>query len=536
MKNYLQILILLTGTVLFAQNPNYIQGEILVRLSENTNMDAFFARNHVLKSNEAQQISKVLNIWKVKIDTDDSSEQQAVRAMYNDPNVVDAQLNHTISLRNTPNDPMFGQQWQYYQANDKDIDAEEAWEITTGGLNTDGKEIVVAVIDDGINADHHDMADNLWVNTAEIPGNGIDDDENGYIDDVHGWNLGNNNGNIDTNGGHGTPVSGIIGAVGDNGVGVAGVNWNVKVMTIVLWGAAESEVIAAYDYALLARQKFNDTNGEEGALVVATNSSWGIDFGQPEDAPFWCAFYDVMGTNGILSAGATINGNFNVDEVGDLPTACPSDYLITVTNMNQNDVKVTQAGYGAETIDLGAHGQNAYTLTSNSYGGFGGTSGATPHVAGAVALLYSAPCESFTALTMSDPALAAQKVRDYIFNGVDPNQSLVGITVTEGRLNLYNSLQLLMDECEVMNVDDLNFANTVEIYPNPAEDILNIVNREGKLIDLIQIFSVDGKLVRSQTKQISNQVNVSDLPKGVYKIRIKFSGHQGLVSKKFIKN
>ena len=536
MKQFLQILFVFTASILFGQNTNYIEGEILVRLTENTDMNEFLNRNQDLKSEDLQQISTVLNIWKVKVSTENHSEKQLAREIYNDPNVMDAQLNHIISLRNTPNDPLFAQQWQYYQANDKDIDAEEAWEITTGGTNTDGNEIVVAVIDDGVNAGHPDLQANLWINPGEIPGNGIDDDENGYIDDVHGWNVDSNNGNIDTGGWHGTPVSGIIGAVGDNGVGVTGVNWNVKVMTIVLNSVAESAVIQAYDYSLKARQKFNNTNGEEGAFVVATNSSWGIDFGQPEDVPLWCAFYDAMGEAGILSAAATINGNFNVDVVGDLPTACPSEYMIAVTNMNQNDVKVTQAGYGAESIDLGAHGQDAFTITSNSYGGFGGTSGATPHVAGAVALLYSAPCESFTALTKSDPQLAAQKVRDYIFEGVDHNESLVGITVTEGRLNLHNSLQLLMGECEVMSMDDVNFAGTVEVYPNPAKDILNIVNRDGKLIDLVQIFSADGKLVKNQSKLISNQINVSDLPKGVYKIRIKFNGQQNLISKKFIKN
>lgn len=536
MRNYLQVLIILISGVLCAQNSNYIQGEILVRLTENTKMDDFFVQNPSLKPIESQQISKVLNIWKLKVNVHDFSEREAIKEMYKDPRVLGAQLNHKISLRNIPNDPLYPQQWQYYQPNDKDIDAEEAWEITTGGWNTDGDEIVVAVIDDGINLNHPDLMDNLWINTGEIPGNGIDDDGNGYIDDIYGWHVDYNNGEVGTNGWHGTPVSGIIGAVGDNGVGVAGVNWNVKIMTIVLWGAAESEVIAAYDYALQARLKFNETNGEEGAFVVATNSSWGIDFGQPEDVPLWCAFYDEMGQAGILSAAATINGNYNVDIVGDLPTACPSEYLIAVTNMNQNDTKVIQAGYGAESIDLGAPGDGAYTTSSFSYGGFGGTSGATPHVAGAVALLYSAPCESFTALTKSNPILAAEKVKNYILEGVDYNDSLYGITVTEGRLNLHNSLQLLMEECEEMSTGEMDFAAKIEVYPNPTKDVLNIINQEGKWIDLIQIFSADGKLVLSQSKLVSNQVNISHLPKGVYKVRIKFNGQQSLISKKIIKN
>lgn len=536
MKKFILVAAGLFCGIVSAQTPNYQPGEILVRLTEGTKPDQFFSRNSSVVSQDAELISSVMNIWKIKVNTSSFSEKQAIVEMYKDGNVVDAQLNHNLTLRNTPNDPSFNQQWQYYQANDKDIDAEEAWEITTGGTNTDGHEIVVAVVDDGINANHPDMAANVWVNTAEIPGNGIDDDGNGYIDDVNGWNFWNNNGNVNNSGWHGTPVSGIVGAVGDNGVGVAGVNWDVKVMTIIYSTTQESAVIAAYDYALKARLKFNETNGEEGAFVVATNSSWGIDMGQPEDVPLWCAFYDTMGEAGILSPAATANANFNIDLVGDLPTACPSEYLIAVTNTNQDDVKVTQAGYGVTTIDLGAPGQGAYTITSNSYGGFGGTSGATPHVSGAVALLYSAPCESFTALTKSDPAEAARKVRDYIFQGVDPNESLNGITVTGGRLNLNNALQLLMDECENMSLDHLNFANSVAIFPNPAKDVLNITDKENKLIDLVQIFATDGKLVKSENNLIGNQMNISELPKGVYKVRIKFKNQQSLVVKKLIKN
>lgn len=528
-------MIAFVGINLFAQSAAYQPNEILVRFAPQVQPEAL--RSQGLQFENAEQISKVLNIWKLEVNTSNFTEKQIISQFHRNSNVLGVQLNHIGSFRNNePNDPMYDQQWQYYQANDKDIDADEAWEVTTGGLNTDGDEIVVAVIDDGINLTHPDIEANLWINQGEIPGDGIDNDKNGYIDDVFGWNTQNNSGDVNIGGGHGTPVSGIIGAVGDNGIGVTGVNWNVKIMTIAPISVVESTVIEAYDYVLQARIRFNETNGEEGAFVVATNSSWGVDFGQPEDAPLWCAFYDEMGEAGILSAGATINGNYNVDVVGDLPTACPSDYLITVTNMNQNDVKVSGAGYGVETIDLGAHGQDAFTTAYNGYGGFGGTSGATPHVAGTIALLYSAPCESFTELTKSDPAAAAQKIREYIFEGVDANASLEGITVTGGRLNVNNAVQLLMEECEVMSTENLEFTNSVEIYPNPAKNKLSISNKDGKLIDQIQIFSMDGKLIKSQTKLISNEVDVTALPKGVYKIRIKFNGQQSLIAKKFIKN
>ena len=260
----------------------------------------------------------------------------------------------------TPNDVEFPNQWQYINTEQSggsqgaDIDVDLAWDVTTGGLTANGDTIVVAVLDDGIDLNHSDFENNLWVNHAEIPNNGIDDDENGYIDDYRGWNSNQDNDNI-AGGGHGTPVAGIVGAKGNNGTGVAGVNWNVKVMVVKNdFNTSEAGVLAAYSYPLAMRQQYNESNGTRGAFVVSTNASWGVDFGRPEDAPIWCSYYDTLGTYGILNCGATINGNVNVDEEGDLPTACSSDFMISVTNMNHFDNKVQGAGYGLETIDLGA--------------------------------------------------------------------------------------------------------------------------------------------------------------------------------------
>jgi hypothetical protein len=181
--------------------------------------------------------------------------------------------------------------------------------------------------------------------------------------------------------------------------------------------------------------------------VVATNASWGRDNGFAEDAPVWCGLYDSLGVHGILSVGATANKNIDVDVDGDLPTTCPSDYLIAVTNIDRNDEKVAGAGYGVESIDLGAYGQEAYTTTRSAYGVFNGTSSATPHVSGAIALLYAAPCPTLMAIAKSDPAGAALLIRDYILDQAVPNTSLEGITVTGGRLNIHASLQALMDNC-----------------------------------------------------------------------------------------
>jgi hypothetical protein len=208
----------------------------------------------------------------------------------------------------------------------------------------------------------------------------------------------------------------------------------------------EANVIEAYTYPLVMRQQYEATNGAMGAYVVVTNSSWGINNGDPLDAPIWCAFYDTMGVYGILSTGATANNNVNIDAVGDLPTACSSEYLISVTATDNSDVR-TFSGYGITTVDLGAPGEDVRTTSAGNYTTTSGTSFASPATAGAVALMYSAPCASLAAISHSDPSLAAEMVRDAIFSGVDPVNNLASECVTGGRLNLKNSLDLIINSC-----------------------------------------------------------------------------------------
>ncbi|MCI5082729.1 MAG: S8 family serine peptidase [Saprospiraceae bacterium] len=468
MKNFfttLFLLMLLVGFVsgpLSAQQLNHVQGELLVRLQDDANVRDWLISKQEFNRVPTQlklrkKISAPMNIYAVTFDWTNIDENAFLQAIKRSNAVVEAQFNHFVSLRETiPNDEQFVDQWQYINTGQSggtagaDIDMELAWDTTTGGLTPDGDTIVVCIIDGGYQITHEDLSDNVWFNYAEIPGNGIDDDNNGFVDDFKGWNTGSDADNIDVGVpiGHGTPVAGIVGAKGNNEVGVAGVNWNVKLMLVSGGSGVESEVLEAYSYPLGFRKKYNETNGEEGAFVVATNASWGVDFGQPDDAPLWCAFYDTLGVHGILNCGATINGNQDIDIVGDLPTACPSDFLISVTNMNDDDVKVTSAGFGIVNVDLGAFGAGTWTTSSGGgYGGFGGTSGATPHVTGTVALLYSAPCSNLTDLAKASPGDAALLVKQYILEGVDPNESLDGITVTGGRLNVNNSMQLLMANC-----------------------------------------------------------------------------------------
>lgn len=438
---------------------NFKKGQFLVQLSEEVSIKDFVASHQNLNGKETtlklvRKISPHMDIYLVKFDAGAINHEAYLQDLSRAKGVLIIQNNHKLKLRaTTPNDPEFVNQWQYINDGSNggkvgaDIDIDLAWGLTTGGLTFNGDTIVACIIDDGLNFNHADFEDNIWVNRDEIAGNGIDDDGNGYIDDINGWNAEFGSGAITGDGYHGTDVTGIIGAKGNNGVGVAGVNWDIKLM-IVQGGGDEAEAIAAYNYPLQQRKLYNSTNGAKGAFVVVTNASWGVDGGKAVDAPLWCAMYDTLGKYGILNAGATANANTNVDIDGDLPTQCSSEFLVSVTNINRSDNKEVDAGYGSTSIDLGAFGAETWTTAGNGgYEAFGGTSGATPHVAGSIALLYSADCPSFAELAQSDPAEAARLAKKYILEGVDHNSSLEGITVTEGRLNVFNSLNLLLDEC-----------------------------------------------------------------------------------------
>lgn len=392
------------------------------------------------------EVSDIMRAWLFTFNEEIVSLDEIIRFAPTCASIQLAQANHKLEERIVPNDPSYGQQWFHDDASDNDIDTPEAWDITTGGFTAFGDEIVVCVVEGGgAKWDQADIIDNHWTNTNEIDGNGIDDDNNGYIDDIDGWNMTANSDAIAA-GNHGTQVSSMIGAKGNNGIGITGVNWNVKIMQVDMGGITEANVIAAYTYPLKMRRMYNLSGGTQGAYVVATNSSWGTDNGQPSQAPLWCAMYDTLGVAGILSCGSTANNNVNVDVVGDLPTACPSEYMIAVTATNSSDVR-TFSGYGITTIDIGAPGEAVYLAGNNSYGNTSGTSFAGPCVAGAIALLYSAPCNSFMAIANSNPSTGAELVRDYIFNGVDIVPNLQPEIVTGGRLNVKNSLDLLLNEC-----------------------------------------------------------------------------------------
>ncbi len=428
-----------------------VPGEIIVMFSEKANAQKFVNNYSAIDQRKSglkvvKQLSDLSNIYLLRFNQDFQDSELILRELEKDAAVRAVQFNHYVENRaTTPNDPSFNQQWHHVESGDHDIDSDEAWDISTGGYTANGDRIVVCVMESG-DYSHPDLIDNHWTNPNEIAGNGIDDDGNGYVDDVDGWNTTSNSDAI-SGASHGTAVSGMIGATGNNSNGGAGVNWSVGIMHVEFGGLTDAGVVEAYSYPHAMRNLYNTSNGALGAFVVATNASWGIDQGNPANYPVWCAYYDDLGSVGILNCGATANAQFDIDAVGDMPTGCSSDYMVAVTATNNLDQR-TFSAYGATTIDLGAPGESVYLPSlGGGYANTSGTSFASPCVAGAIALVYSAPCADLASNALTSPQATADLVRSFIFDGVDQIAQLGPETVTGGRLNVNNSIVMAMENC-----------------------------------------------------------------------------------------
>ena len=430
-----------------------IPGELLVMFKSNVNP----FNNALLKADlESEGVSidhkigRSFNIWLLTFDELAVSPDYILKTLKKHPSVELAQYNHPVTEREViPNDPSFGIQWSLKNTGQSggtpgaDIHATEAWSLSTNGVTALGDTIVIAVVDGGVDLNHPDL--NLKKNYNEIPGNGVDDDNNGYIDDYNGWNAYNGTGNIVSHD-HGTHVIGIAAAKTNNGLGIAGVSFNAKVLPVAGSSTNEATVVAAYDYVFTMRKLYNQTNGSVGYYIVASNSSFGVDQGNPANYPLWGAMYDSMGMVGILNVGSTANRSWDVDIQGDIPTAMQNESLIAITNSTNMDLLNSQAAWGFNSIDLAAPGTNIFsTVTGGNYGTKTGTSMSSPMVSGSIALLHAVTDSARLAEYKLFPSLLVSRFKRYLISTVDTIPSLIGKTVSGGRLNTFDAVMMALN-------------------------------------------------------------------------------------------
>jgi subtilisin family serine protease len=318
--------------------PGFVPGELLVRFEPGV---GHVRRAEILRRHGARTKTQLALAGLTLVRLESGRERAAASALARERGVRHAEPNFVRRLSGIPNDPRFGSLWGLHAALDADIDAPEAWDLTFGSAN-----VVVAVIDSGVAYGHPDLAPNIWMNPDEEEGNDLDDDGNGFVDDVRGWDfVQNDNAPLDFNG-HGTHVAGTIGGRGDDGYGVAGVGWNTKLMALraadAYGGLSDDAIIGAITYACA-----------EGAQVV--NASWG----GPE---FSQSLSDsISSCPNTLFVAAAGNGGF--DGIGDdndvepmYPCSDPADNLVCVAATNSKDARAGFSNYGATSVDLAAPG------------------------------------------------------------------------------------------------------------------------------------------------------------------------------------
>lgn len=416
------------------KKPSFIEDELIIKFKKN-NINLSSTEGTVSTLNFAQTVGMSqtdintefnFSVWKNK--NENYSLEELITALEKSSLIESVQKNYIYYPNVTPNDTNFNNLWSQTNTgqsvnstsgtSDSDIDATEAWDI-----RTDASSVIVAVTDTGILTTHPDLTGNLWTNTGETSGNGIDDDGNGYIDDIYGYDFPNNTGNISDFNGHGTHVAGTIGAKGNNGIGVSGVSWDVKLMPLVIFEpdsvtgdpiASTSDILKAFTYAK-----------NNGANII--NASWG---GYSFDSLIKESIEAMPGVLFIVAAGNETNNN-------EITPIYPANYnlpnIISIAATDQDDDIASFSNYGTTTVDLAAPGVNIYSTTKDgNYGYMNGTSMATPLVSGMAALILA-----------EKPNLTPSQVKSLLISYSDSISNLNGKVVANGRVNLFKVLDVL---------------------------------------------------------------------------------------------
>ena len=432
------------------EGKQYVAGQIIVKVKEEANLGdlrAINRRNDArLKEEIPQTDVSVVDLPK------DLPVKDAVKLYDKSPDVAYVQPDYVLYPTATPRDPYYNRMYnlnntgQTGGTRDADIDAPQAWNVTTGRRAT-----VVAVIDTGVDISHPDLRNNIWTNPGESgrdsrgrnkATNGKDDDHNGYVDDVHGWDFFHDNNSVYDRGDgddHGTHVAGTIAARGNNGIGVTGVNWHARIMPLKFIGGGygtSSGAIKAIDYAI-----------NKGVKI--SNNSYG-------GAGYEPAMHDAIARAnkaGLLFVAAAGNEGVNNDTKPDYPSSYDLPNVISVAATGAKDGLASFSNYGAKTVDLAAPGVNILsTLPGGRYGYYSGTSMASPHVAGVAALIKS-----------RHPAYGAGTIKAQILRYADRKSKLRGKVATAGRLNAWASLMQAHPDTRRPAINTL--------YPRPASRV-----------------------------------------------------------------
>jgi alpha-tubulin suppressor-like RCC1 family protein/subtilisin family serine protease len=366
---------------------------------------------------------------------------EAVSALRARADVLYAEPNYRRYRTAAPNDSRYAELWGLNNTGQAggvagaDIKAETAWNTTTGS-----RDFVVAVIDEGVDVNHTDLAPNIWRNAGEVPRNNTDDDGNGFTDDYNGYDFFHNDGSVydgpganpdgSTVDAHGTHVAGTIGAVGNNGVGVAGVNWQASIMSLKILGpdgGSVADAIRAYAYARMMRELWQTTGGARGANIRVTNNSYGGDRSSQAETDAIRALNDA----GILFVAAAGNEREDNNIVPSFPASCDLPNVISVASLDRRNNVSNFSNFGSRTVQLAAPGSEILsTLPGNGYGYLSGTSMASPHVAGAAALVLAA-----------HPEFNVARLRAALLFGGEAQATLDAYISTGRRLNAAGALE-----------------------------------------------------------------------------------------------
>lgn len=398
--------------------PEYVPDELLVRLRPGISKERAASIHAGVAAKVLRVFASVEGLQLVKL-RPGIAVNEAIKEYREDADVLYAEPNYIVRMSAIPNDPRFPEQWnlQVPAPIPWGISAPSAWDITTGSSN-----VVVAVLDTGIDYNHQDLSSNMFRNTADCNTNGSDDDGNGYVDDCYGINPLNNTANPLDDNGHGTALAGVIGAAGNNGRGISGVNWQVGLMACK-WINAQGEgslsgALTCFDYVAMMKDR--------GVNIVATNNSWGSS--QYSQALF--DTLEVQWQKGILCIAAAGNDSSNNDAQPFYPANIYLPNVISVAATDTNGLIVYWSNLGPHTVHLGAPGDYILsTVLNNGYDLLSGTSLAAPHVAGVAALLKA-----------QNPALDWKTIKNLILAGGNNSPVWTISTITRKVLDAYGSL------------------------------------------------------------------------------------------------